>query len=75
MVSLKNLEARLNVLGYVLFRNQKDAFGRKHRYRTSPNAGNGGPTNYFDNVEQLERYVKRVEQVREWQAEIDAVCS
>lgn len=60
------VEQRLNQLGYSLTRNAKDCFGKKHRYRTSPNQS-GGPINYFDNVQQLERYCEQVEQVREWQ--------
>lgn len=61
----------VNALGYQLTRNQRDAFGRKRAYRTSPIATmNGGPTNYFDTAAQVERWAKQVQQVREWQSEI-----
>lgn len=60
------MRIRLEKLGYRLDKRQTDAFGRKWEFRTSPIIG-GGPTNYFHNLKDVDRYVKQVEQVREWQ--------
>lgn len=67
-MTLAQLRKKLDELGYALTTNERDARGKKHRYRTSPNRS-GGPTNYFDTKEQIERYIAHVEQIRAWQSE------
>jgi hypothetical protein len=63
----RELRRRLGTLGYRLASHKKDAFGRQWRYRTSPIAGGGGPTNYFRSADAVFAYVLRVEQIRSWQ--------
>ena len=53
-------------IGYSLHMWQRDYKGKLHRYRTSPSDGSG-PTNYFDSMADLMRYIRNVEQIREWQ--------
>lgn len=66
-MTLSEILKRLEKIGYALTFNQKNALGKKYRYRTTPTAGYGGPTNYFNDKAQLERYIVQVEQVRQWQ--------
>lgn len=61
-----NFRNQLKKLGYGLTRHVKDAFGRKWLYKTFPIAS-GGPTNYFNNITDIERYVRNVELIRSWQ--------
>lgn len=62
--------SRLKSLGYVLRRNQVDAWRRRWAYRTSPDHGTGGgPINYFDSLADVDRYLGQVEWVRGIQSE------
>lgn len=69
-MSLKNEVASI---GYVLMSNCIDCFGKKHKYRTSPDGsgiGGGGATLYFADANSVSEWVSKVKQVREWQSEI-----
>lgn len=67
------LTQRVQKLGYVLTRNQRSSIdGRTYPYRTSPGHQPdriviGGPTLYHNSRADVERWVKQVEKVREWQ--------
>lgn len=65
------LKRRINALGYILAYNQRDDWGRKWRYRTSPSQS-GGAINYFASKAQLARWVARAEQIRQWELELGA---
>lgn len=62
------LKSRLKNLSYFLSLNEKDAFGRKWKYRTSPMGA--GSTNYFNSLEEINRYCENIEKIRKWQEEV-----
>lgn len=66
-MNITQARKRLKKLGYGLSRDQRDALGRSWKYRTSPISGNGGPTNYFNTLKEVELYIKQVEQIRGFQ--------
>ena len=61
----------IDALGYTLFGGSIDSFGRSWRYRTFPQGS--GPINQFDTLDQVKAWVKMVEQIRQWQADLAAV--
>lgn len=60
---------RLTALGYTIRSNQKDCFGKKWRYCTSP-YNMGGSTNYFNSLDEVDRYIIKCEKNRSWQLEV-----
>ena len=71
-MNLTSLRKLAKELGYGIYCNVTDALRRKWKYKTAPisGVGGGGPTNYFNNLEEIETYLKRCEQIRSWQMEV-----
>lgn len=64
-MTLNEIRKDLLELGYQLQTNVKDFRRKSWRYGTTPIYS--GPTNYFNHKEQLQKYVKDVRQIRNWQ--------
>ena len=58
-------------LGYNLYGWGIDMYGNKRRYRTSPKNGSGA-IGYFDNLSELNRYLKQIKQNRQMETLSDA---
>lgn len=62
-------KARLAALGYELERGAYLFMGRQYKYCRMPLAGSsGGSTCYFNDLKDVDRHIKELEQIREWQA-------
>ena len=63
----------LAALGYGLSSWQRDCWKKQWRYCTRPIPVEGtifgGGHNYFDNLAQVEKYIKQVKEVRSWQTD------
>jgi hypothetical protein len=60
---------KVTLLGYKLRRNVTDWCGIKHNYGTSPDLITSGGRNYFQNIEQVEKWVRDVNEIRSFQGE------
>lgn len=68
MLSTSN---KVTLLGYKLLRNVTDWCGVKHKFGTVPDSIPSGGRNYFETLEQVEKWVRDVIEIRSFQGEGD----
>ena len=66
-LTVRQAQAELNALGYSLIPWAINVQGEARPWCTRPHSS--GPINYFNNLTQVEKYIKQVKEVRSWQTD------